>query len=74
MVLALSVLRRRTGSGVCVPPEDPAAMAAEIARLADAPAEMQRLRRQAHAAAPQFSRDALAQDLLRVLEAVARRR
>ncbi|MFZ5605949.1 MAG: glycosyltransferase family 4 protein [Pseudomonadota bacterium] len=64
---------RATGSGVCVPPENPPAMAAEIARLADAPAEMARLRRQARAAAPQFSRETLAQRMLAVLERVAAR-
>ncbi len=64
---------RATGSGVCVPPENPPAMAAEIARLADAPAEMARLRRQARAAAPQFSRAALAQRMLAVLERMAAR-
>lgn len=64
---------RATGSGVCVPPEAPSAMAAEIARLADAPEEMARLRQQAHAAAPQFSREALAERMLAVLQDVARR-
>ncbi|WP_240125151.1 glycosyltransferase family 4 protein [Thermomonas alba] len=64
---------RATGSGVCVPPENPQAMAAEIARLADASAEMARLRRQARAAAPQFSRETLAQRMLAVLERVAAR-
>lgn len=64
---------RATGSGVCVPPEAPSAMAAEIARLAEAPAEMARLRRQAHAAAPQFSREALAERMLAVLQDVGRR-
>lgn len=65
---------RRTGSGVCVPPEDPAAMADAVRALADDPARMQTLRRTAREAAPQFSRDALARDMLRVLEAVARQR
>lgn len=64
---------RATGSGVCVPPEAPSAMAAEIARLAEAPAEMARLRRQAHATATQFSREALAERMLAVLQNVGRR-
>lgn len=65
---------RRTGSGVYVPPEDPAAMADAVRTLADDPARMQTLRRTAREVAPQFSRDALAHDMLRVLEAVARQR
>lgn len=65
---------RRTGSGVYVPPEDPAAMADAVRTLADDPARMQTLRRTAREVAPQFSRDALAHDMLRVLEAVAGQR
>lgn len=61
---------RKTGAGVCVPPENPEAMAREIARLADAPEEMARLRQQAHEAAPQYARDALAAKLLAVLESL----
>jgi glycosyltransferase involved in cell wall biosynthesis len=64
---------RRTGSGICVAPENPEAMAREIARLADAPEEMARLRGQAYEVAPQFSRDALAAKLLGVLEALCDR-
>src|SRR5690606_25682155 len=58
---------RRTGSGVCVPPEDAAALAQAISRLADAPDQMERLRSQAHAAAPGFSRDRLAEGLCSIL-------
>ncbi len=58
---------RRTGSGVCVPPEDPNAMAREIVRLAGAPAEMMSLRHRAAAAAPQFARSALAARMLATL-------
>lgn len=64
---------RRTLSGVCVPPENPGAMAAEIARLADAQEEMQRLRQFARAAAPQFSREHLAARMIEVLSALANR-
>jgi glycosyltransferase involved in cell wall biosynthesis len=64
---------RRTTSGVCVPPEDPDAMAVEIARLADAQEEMQRLRQFARAAAPQFSREHLAARMIEVLSALANR-
>jgi len=64
---------RRTASGVCVPPEAPQAMAEAVARLADAPSEMAALRRQARAAAPGFSREALASRMLGVLQQVAGR-
>lgn len=64
---------RRTGSGVCVPPEAPEAMAETIARLADAPSEMAALRQAALAAAPSFSREALAARMLTVLQQVAGR-
>ncbi|HEY1070140.1 MAG TPA: glycosyltransferase family 4 protein [Thermomonas sp.] len=64
---------RRTCSGVCVPPEDPQAMAEAVAGLADAPSEMAVLRRQARAAAPGFSREALASRMLGVLQQVAGR-
>lgn len=46
-----------TGSGVCVPPEDAAAMAGAIAALAGDPARMARLREASLAAAPAYSRD-----------------
>lgn len=62
---------RATSSGVCVPPEHPQAMADEVARLADAPAEMLRLRARAHEVAPQFSRDALALRMLAILQGLA---
>lgn len=62
---------RSTGAGLCVPPENPAAMAEAIATLADSPGELARLRERAHACAPQFSRDVLAGRMLEVLLAVA---
>ena len=55
--------------GVCVPPENPAAMAAAIERLAGSPQDRQRLAIAARAAAPMYSRDALAASMLGVLEA-----
>jgi len=64
---------RRTETGVCVRPEDPVAMAEAIAGLADAPAHLARLRAQAHAAAPQFSRETLAKAMIDVLEGVVPR-
>src|SRR5258708_2389952 len=54
--------------GVCVPPENPAAMAAAIERLAGSPADRERLAVAARAAAPLYSRDALAASMLGVLE------
>jgi len=46
-----------TGCGVCVAPEDAAAMADGIAALAGAPERMRRLREASLAAAPAYSRD-----------------
>ena len=54
--------------GVCVPPENPAAMAAAIERLAGSPADRERLAVAARAAAHLYSRDALAASMLGVLE------
>ena len=65
---------RRTGSGVCVPPDDAPAMAKEIMRLADAPEEVQLLRERAAQAAPQFSRGELAGRMLATLAACANER
>ncbi|RMG89676.1 MAG: glycosyltransferase WbuB [Chloroflexi bacterium] len=61
---------RATGSGVCVPPENPQAMADAIDRLADAPEEMAVLRQRARAAALNFSRESLAKSMLDVLSQV----
>ena len=57
----------RTESGVCVPPENSLAMADAIARLADSPEEVGRLRAQARASAQEFSRDGLALRMLDIL-------
>lgn len=62
---------RDTGSGVCVPPEDPAAMADSITALAGDGARMTRLRAAARAAAPGFSRDRQAEKMLQILQNVA---
>ena len=62
---------RATASGVCVPPEDPQAMADAIAALADDPARMASLRQTARAAAPAFTRDAQARKMADVLMDVA---
>lgn len=63
---------RESGSGVCVAPEDPAAMADAIAMLADDPDRVDRLRRTAREAAPRYSRDRLAAEMIGVLEALAK--
>lgn len=63
-------LVRSTGAGICVPPEDPAALADAVAELADRPDTVSKLRDAAVKAAPRFSRDAGAAAMARVLEAV----
>ena len=60
---------RTMGCGVCVPPENPAAMATAIETLAGSLEDRQRLAAAACAAAPLYSRDALASSMLGVLEA-----
>ncbi len=63
---------RETGAGVCVPPEDPAAMAAGIVELAEHPNRVAALRAAARAAAPQFSRDRLAMRMADILARIGR--
>jgi glycosyltransferase involved in cell wall biosynthesis len=58
---------------VCVPPEDPEAMAAAIVELAENPGKVAELRATARSAAPQFSRDQLAERMAEILDAVGRR-
>jgi glycosyltransferase involved in cell wall biosynthesis len=58
-----------TGAGICVPPEDPAALAGAIAELANRPDTVSALRDAAVKAAPRFSRDVGAAEMGRVLEA-----
>ncbi len=57
-----------TGAGICVSPEDPAAMATAIAALADDPLRMASLRKIAWNTAPRFSRDTLAERMLGILD------
>lgn len=64
---------RATGSGVCVPPEDPAALAAAIAQLIGDPPRLAALRTAAFAAARQFSRETQAARMLAILGDTARR-
>jgi len=56
-----------TGAGVCVPPEDSAAMAAAIEHLADCPEERQTLAKAGERAAQLYSRDASAKRMLDAL-------
>jgi glycosyltransferase involved in cell wall biosynthesis len=58
---------RRTHCGVCVPPGDPAALAAAIVALREDPAGLAALAASARAAAPGFSRQAQAERMLAVL-------
>ena len=61
---------RSADAGVCVPPEDPVALAAAVHRLADSPGEMTLLRENAWRAAPGFSREVRARSMLRILQDV----
>lgn len=61
---------RKTGAGLCVPPENPAALADAIAALADDPARMAGLRAAAVGAAPGYSRETQAARMIKVLEAL----
>lgn len=66
-----SRLLRDTGTGIWVPPEDPAALAEAIRSLHRDPAARKRLAAASHAAAPAHSREARARDTLRMLEQAA---
>lgn len=59
------------GAGVCVPPEDPMAMAQAIKELKDDPAQRAALRECGLEAARTYSRDRQAEKMLRVLERAA---
>lgn len=61
---------RTTQSGLCVPPEDSMAMSEALMFLADNPDQLRKLACDARRAAPQFSRDTLAKEMLRVLNLV----
>lgn len=64
---------RAADAGVCVPPENPEALAEALQRLAEAPAELARLRENARRAAPGFSRETQARMMVQVLEQAAAR-
>jgi colanic acid biosynthesis glycosyl transferase WcaI len=65
---------RRSGAGVCVPPEDPQAMAEAICQLADDPKTMTGLRQTAFRVAPDYSRQTQADRMVSLLEQVAGKR
>lgn len=65
---------RRSGAGVCVPPEDPQAMAEAICLLADDPQTMADLRQTAFRVAPDYSRQTQADRMVSLLEKVAGKR
>jgi colanic acid biosynthesis glycosyl transferase WcaI len=62
-----------TGSGLGVPPEDPAALARVLRELLGARHRLAEMRARALAAAPQFSRERQAARMLEVLASAARR-
>jgi colanic acid biosynthesis glycosyl transferase WcaI len=62
---------RETGCGICVPPEDIGAMAAAITSLADNPGHCRQIALAAIAAAPRFSRERLATDMINLLAKAA---
>ncbi len=62
------------GAGVVLPPEDPAMLAEALRALKADPARMAQLARNSHDAAPRFSRERQARDMMAVLEAVVERR
>jgi glycosyltransferase involved in cell wall biosynthesis len=62
---------RDAGAGVCVPPEDPQAMARAIEALKDDPAQCAALRESGLEAARNYSRDQQAEKMLAVLEQAA---
>ena len=64
---------RATDAGVCVPPENPEALAEALRRLAAAPVVLARLRENARLAAPRFSRETQARMMLQVLEQIVAR-
>jgi len=61
---------RATGAGVLLPPEDPQALAAAVKRLSESPDEVAQLAGRALAAAPLFTREKQARDMLAAIEEV----
>lgn len=64
---------RDADSGVCVPPENPQAMADAIRLMLDDPMYWQRMREAGIAAAPKFSRQKLAERMIHIFENVLKR-
>ncbi len=66
-----TTLLEQTGCGVVIPPENPAALAEEIVRLAGQPRRLDQLRAAGLAAATRFSRDQQALLMLKVIAGIA---
>ncbi len=62
----------QTVSGVCIPPEDPQALADTVTELCAQPARLAELRQQALDAAPRYARATLARRMTAILERVAK--
>jgi glycosyltransferase involved in cell wall biosynthesis len=67
-----TAILRECSAGVCVPPEAPVPMAEAVLRLARSPGAVQDMRANAIAAARLFSRERLAGEMLKILEAASR--
>ena len=63
---------RGTGCGVVLPPEDPAALAAAVKKLAARPDEVRVLARRALDAVPRFTRERQAQEMLDAIAGAGR--
>jgi colanic acid biosynthesis glycosyl transferase WcaI len=61
---------RGTGAGVVLPPEDPSALAEAVKSLSESPSEVTQLARRALVAAPLFTREKQARDMLAAIEEV----
>lgn len=70
----VTAIVERTHAGVCVPPEDPIALASAVERMCDDRATTLAMARASHAAAPQFDRETLALRMLEVLDDAAHHR
>ena len=64
---------RATGCGVCIPPEDPLALAQAVSALADAPASLEQLRVRSGAAASSYSREKQSRLMLAAMAGLASR-
>ncbi len=62
---------RTTGAGVVLPAEDPQALAAAVSDLSAAPQRVAEMSRRSLAAAPLFTREKQARDMLKIIEEAA---